>query len=447
MRPRLSRYPLPWPIDPERAAAVLLGDSARDAFWLDSGPTGRHYLGQGVPIAFDGPVLPTLRRELAVLATAGVEGARPLGLIGWLGYEAGHETVGVPEAAAAPPPAAFLRVDRALVVDAESGAAELVACGAWRGELLAWRERAEAVLAPTVGAPPLAPPAAPRPGRARWLDTDDEYRASIRACLDAIREGEAYQLCLTTRVEVPGCFDDLDVYRRLRSASPSHHGGLLRIGGRSLLSSSPERFLDITSDGRVTSSPIKGTRPRSGEPAVDARLADELRTNEKERAENLMIVDLVRNDLSRVAELGTVEVTRLLEVESYPPVHQLVSAVTARMRPGLTAVDAIAAAFPAGSMTGAPKRRAMQLLAELEGRPRGVYAGAFGWFGAGGAAELAMVIRSIVLEADLASVGTGGGITAGSEPDAELAEARLKAAALLAALGVDDAEHAHPAPG
>ncbi|WP_262406010.1 anthranilate synthase component I family protein [Protaetiibacter sp. SSC-01] len=401
-----------------------------------------------------GEVLATLRSELTTLRVDEPLGAVPLGLVGWFGYELRGETVGMPVAARGPhPDAAFLRVDRLVVVEAD-GSAELLALGdAWEGELAEWRERtiqvveerreatrlettADAGLEPVVSR--RVPPAHSSTTSVHWHDTPARYLANIEACRDAIREGEAYQLCLTTEARVEGDFDALDVFDAVRASSATHHGGLLRIGDTTLASASPERFLEVASDGVVRTSPIKGTRPRGVDPADDARLRTELVESEKERAENLMIVDLMRNDLSRVCETGSVAVTGLLEVESYAHVHQLVSTIEGRLRDGLGAVDAVAACFPAGSMTGAPKRRAMDLLERLEARPRGPYAGAFGYLAADGSADLAMTIRTIVLDARGASVGTGGGITALSDPDAELAEARLKAAALLAALG------AHP---
>jgi anthranilate synthase component 1 len=264
-----------------------------------------------------------------------------------------------------------------------------------------------------------------------------EYLANIAACQEAIREGEAYQLCLTTEAEITGSFDPVAVYARLRAQSPSHHGALLRIGGISLLSSSPERFLEVSPEGVVRTHPIKGTRPRAADAASDARLRDELLASDKERAENIMIVDLMRNDLARVSEPGSVTVPSLLDVESYPQVHQLVSSIEGRLRHGLDGIDAIAACLPAGSMTGAPKQRATEILDTLERRARGLYAGAFGYLGRDGRVDLAMTIRSIVLDERGATIGTGGGITALSVPAEEIAEARLKAAALLAALGLD----------
>ncbi len=257
----------------------------------------------------------------------------------------------------------------------------------------------------------------------------------IEACKAAIVEGEAYQLCLTTEATVHVSPDPVATYLALRSLSPTHHGALLRAGGVSLLSASPEQFLTVTPDRIVESKPIKGTRPRGASPEADEQLRTELVESEKERAENLMIVDLMRNDIGRVSEVGSVTVTSLLAVESYAQVHQLVSTVRGILAEGLRPVDAIGACFPAGSMTGAPKHSATVILDALEHRPRGIYSGAFGYLGFDGAVDLAMVIRSIVIDRESSTVGAGGGITALSVPIEELAEAKLKAAALLSVLG------------
>jgi para-aminobenzoate synthetase component 1 len=191
----------------------------------------------------------------------------------------------------------------------------------------------------------------------------------------------------------------------------------------------------VVADGVVRTHPIKGTRPRGADPAADRTLAEELRADPKERAENVMIVDLMRNDLSRVSAPATVTVERLLEVETYPTVHQLVSSVAGRLAPGTTVGSLLAATFPAGSMTGAPKLSAMSVLHTLEQEPRGVFSGCFGWVGFDGSADLAMVIRSIVVHPGGAYVGAGGGITWLSRPDAEVREVGWKARAPLAALG------------
>ena len=458
---------------PELAERILLALVAAqpdaDLVWLDSGVgarTGRSFLsadGARLPLDAAAPVLPQLRAALAAMPApdsdsapfaAAADPAPPLGLVGWFGYELRDETMGMP-APATPPAhrASWLAVDRGLVLDHETGSLELVALDAagtgWIGELADWRGRMLAVVdgARRASAPP---PVDPAQRTARWRDDDAQYAELVRRCQEAIREGEAYQLCLTSAATVERPGDAIELYRRVRRASPAHHGALLRIGGATLVSASPETFLRVEREPgpagglRARTRPIKGTRPRGADLDSDAALVAELEASDKERAENLMIVDLMRNDLSRVSELGTVVVTGLLEVESYAQVHQLVSTVEGRLRTGLDAIDAIAACFPAGSMTGAPKRRAIELLAAWEGAPRGVYSGAFGYLAVDGSADLAMVIRSILIADDVATIGAGGGITALSEPEAEVAEMRLKARSLLTALGVRDEADARP---
>jgi anthranilate synthase component 1 len=382
-------------ISPEEVFAALAAEHEH-VFWFDGGPGAVSRIGYGTPVALDaGAVLPGLR---AALRDA------PRGLVGWLGYELRSETMGMPAVRSASfPPAAFLRVER------------------------------EWGLGPGPIAPDGTSSGAPGPTAAR-RDTDAAYLAKIAECQEAIRRGDAYLLCLTTEYAVDGPLDALATYLALRASSATGRGGILRTGGVTLLSATPERFLEVA-DGVVRTRPIKGTRPRDPDPDEDARLAAELVADEKERAENLMIVDLMRNDLARVCPPGAVGVTELFAVESHPQVHQLVSTVEGRLAPGRDAIDAIAACFPAGSMTGAPKRRAIELLADLERSDRGAYAGAFGRLGPDGSAELNMTIRTIVLDArGRATIGAGGGITTLSDPVAELAEVELKARALLAAL-------------
>lgn len=465
MRRGLLEHPIAALPSAEAVVLALAAENpnAEGLVWLDSGlgaRTGRSLVavGERVPLDEGAPVLPQLRAALAEMSVVDRGEALPLGLVGWFGYELRGETMGMP---VPPAPghqrAAWLRVDRGVAFDHGTGTARLVALdaggagldgsGEWRGELADWRQRMLAVLERAAGVstaqPSLAPapPAAPL-GPVVWRDTDAHYAELVRRCQAAIREGEAYQLCLTTQAEVAtadgSALDPVALYRRLRRSSPAHHGALLRIGQTTLLSASPETFLRVV-DGTVQTRPIKGTRPRDADPERDAALAAELSASEKEQAENLMIVDLMRNDLARISEVGSVVVTGLLEVESYAHVHQLVSTVEGRLRPGIDALDAVAACLPAGSMTGAPKRRAIELLAELEASPRGIYSGAFGYLGADGTADLAMVIRSIVVEGDRATIGAGGGVTALSDPHAEVAEMRLKAAALLRALAHDSA--------
>ncbi|WP_127793286.1 aminodeoxychorismate synthase component I [Agromyces sp. LHK192] len=367
-----------------------------------------------------------------------------LGWIGWFGYEFGARALGLPVAAASTPDAAFVFVERVVVFDHAARRVRLEwldlgasgsASGAEWADVTAERIERLADVASTVpshrGRAP--DPATPAP-TVDWRHDDVEYARMIAECRAAIVRGDAYQLCLTNRVDVDVRPDPVEAYLRLRRSSPSHHGGFLRFGDVALLSASPEQFLFVERDGTVSTRPMKGTRRRDADAEIDRMLRAELAASDKERAENLMIVDLMRNDLTRIAAPGSVHVPVLLETEEYAHVHQLVSTVSARLRPPLTAVDAVAAAFPAGSMTGAPKESAMRILYTLERGPRGVYSGAFGTLAVDGSADLAMVIRSIVLTADGASIGTGGGITALSEPEAEIEETRIKARALLEVL-------------
>lgn len=417
MHSTAPRRALPGVFDPAAVFAALL-DGRDDVFWLDSGADGVSYLGDGVPL--DTPAA-TVWPSLQAIA-----GGPHLAAVGWLGYELRAGTTGVlVEHASRYPDAAFLAVDRVIAIDGATGRLEVMGvAGDWLSRLPALD-----------GIPGSRVQPAP-PTRAHWRTTDDEYLASIAACQAAIVEGDAYLLCLTNEAEVLGQFDPLQVHLRLRASSPSHHSALIRIGGVSLLSSSPEQFLVASARGDVATRPIKGTRMRGDTPAWDEAQIEQLRSSEKERAENVMIVDLMRNDLARVCEPGTVTVSELLEIESYPQVHQLVSTVVGRLASGRTAVDALEACFPAGSMTGAPKRAATQILDRLENRPRGLYSGCFGYLSADGSADFAMTIRSIVLDDRGATVGAGGGITALSVPGEELFEVKLKAAAPLGALGV-----------
>ena len=424
---------LPRWIDPAEAFTRLYS-TATDAFWLDSGVNateGRSFMGAGEAHTGGAELLESVALDLAARRTADRDGL-PLGWVGWLGYELRGATMGVDRVPTSRyPDAAMLRVDRALVFDHESRTASLVALAdSWTPELYAWRSATIAALARPTSVPVSTPADAP----VAWRYDDAEYLEMIESCKASIVAGDAYQLCLTTEAAIEVTPDPVATYLAVRASSPSHHGAFLRVGEVSLLSASPERFLSVSPDGVIESKPIKGTRPRGTTSVADAALREELLASDKERAENLMIVDLMRNDIGRVSEIGSVSVPSLLAVESYAHVHQLVSTVRGILAPGLRGMDAVRACFPAGSMTGAPKRSATLLLDALERRPRGIYAGAFGLFGLDGTIDLAMVIRSIVLDPRGATVGTGGGITALSEPLDELAEAKLKAEALLAVL-------------
>ncbi len=285
------------------------------------------------------------------------------------------------------------------------------------------------------------PGARPGPGTGD-VPVPEEYLAGFARVQDELRRGNSYEVNLTYRESLTSAVDPVTAYLRLRAASPAPYAGFLQHPGVRLLSSSPERFATVDRDGWLETKPIKGTTPRGETPAQDARHHAELAGHPRYRAENLMIVDLLRNDLSRVCDPGTVTVPVLMEVESYATVHQLVSTVRGRLRAGLGTVEALRALFPAGSMTGAPKLRTMAIIDAVERSPRGVYAGAFGWVGADGRADLGVVIRSLVATpapedpaAWRYSLGTGGGITVRSEVGEEYAETRWKAAHLRSALG------------
>ncbi|CAI9411533.1 anthranilate synthase component I family protein [Nocardioides sp. T2.26MG-1] len=265
------------------------------------------------------------------------------------------------------------------------------------------------------------------------------YRAAFAQVQEQLRAGNTYEVNLTYRIEADSGHDPVAAYLRLRELNPAPYAGFLQHdvpGARAwLLSSSPERYARVSADRTVETKPIKGTTPRGRTPEADEANRRRLAADARFRAENLMIVDLLRNDLSMVCEPGTVEVPSLMEVESYTSVHQLVSTVRGRLRDGVSTVGALRALFPAGSMTGAPKLRTMQVIEEVEDSPRGPYAGAFGWICANGRADLGVVIRSLATGGDGRYVlGTGGGITVRSAVEDEHAESRWKADRLLAAL-------------
>jgi aminodeoxychorismate synthase component I len=267
---------------------------------------------------------------------------------------------------------------------------------------------------------------------------ETEYLSMIATAQDHIAVGDVYQVCLTNELSISTSEDPLSVFLRLRKSNPAPYAAFLKFGDTAIVSSSPEQFLKVLPSGEVSTKPIKGTRPRGATPEADSAIALKLQLDEKERAENLMIVDLMRNDIGKVSRVGTVAVPKLFEIESYATVHQLVSTVTGQLEDGETAWSATLAAFPGGSMTGAPKIRAMEVIRDLEGGQRGIYSGCIGYLGAEGSAEFAMTIRSIVFKDGVASIGVGGGITIDSDPIAELEETKLKAKALLAALNAAD---------
>ena len=374
-------------------------------------------------------------------AMAPDEGEPSVSWVGYLGYACRPD---LPAAVAPPgddrtPDAVWMRVRDPLVVEHAPETAGLAgASGAGRtGEAVA-----------TVDGP--GPPARNEPG---WLGATDfpgspatpgdrvaprEYAEAFARVLEELHRGNSYEVNLTYREELASPTDPLATYLRLRDLNPAPYAGYLRHGDTHLLSSSPERYATVDRHRWVETKPIKGTTPRGRTPEEDAALAETLATDAKFRAENLMIVDLLRNDLSMVCEPGTVEVPALMQVESYATVHQLVSTVRGRLRDGVGTVEALRALFPPGSMTGAPKLRTMEIIEAVESTPRGAYAGAFGWISGDGRADLGVVIRSLVAQRAGATyrytLGTGGGITVRSDVAEEYAETRWKADRLRSAL-------------
>ena len=255
------------------------------------------------------------------------------------------------------------------------------------------------------------------------------YRRAFARIQAYIRDGDCYQVNLARRFAADADGDAWPAYRRLRAQNPSPFSAYLHLPFCRVLSGSPERFLELRDD-RVETRPIKGTRPRAADLARDAALAAELAASEKDRAENLMIVDLLRNDLGKSCVPGSIAVPRLFEVEHHPTVHHLVSTVTGRLRPGCDAIDLLRGCFPGGSITGAPKLRAMQIIEELELDRRGLYCGSIGYIGFDGAMDTSIAIRTLVYSDGVARFWAGGGIVADSDCDAELREIEDKAAAL-----------------
>ena len=260
------------------------------------------------------------------------------------------------------------------------------------------------------------------------------YLGAIERALAHIAAGDLYQVNLSHRIEAPLRETAIDLFVRLAAANPAPFAAFLDTGAMQIVSASPERFVSLR-DGVAESRPIKGTRPRGATPLEDVALARALQASPKDRAENVMIVDLVRNDLGRVARPGSVRVETLWGLESFATVHHLVSTVTGRLRADRDRIDLVRALFPGGSMTGAPKIRAREVIAALEREERGVYAGAIGHLGRDGGLDLNIVIRTIVCAGGRAMFRVGGGIVADSDPGAEHAETLDKARALLAALG------------
>jgi len=355
------------------------------------------------------------------------------GFLGYFGYELKGECDGRYEHGSTLPDAYLLHVHRFLAFDHQTASCFAVTVGD-AGDEERWLDETAAAVRAVQSYEVKRTTTQSKEVRFALDQTRNAYVQCISRALEKIRAGESYQVCLTNRIRAPFDGDPLALYRLVRSRNPAPFSAFLRTDEFSILDTSPERFLSIDQAGVVETRPIKGTIRRSRDPIDDLRLADELSRSDKNRAEHLMIVDVLRNDLGRVARFGSVRVVQLMAIESHATVHHIVSCVRAELSGSYDAIDCLRAAFPGGSITGAPKPRTMEIIDKLETSPRGVYSGALGYLSLDGAIDLSIVIRTAVIANGAISIGVGGGVVATSDPQSEFDEAMLKGAALMDAI-------------
>jgi anthranilate synthase component 1 len=403
------------------------------------------WLGDGLPTTSTDP-LEALREADAMLRSPRHEGLPPFtgGLVGYLAYDVVRRLERLPDRTpdeiGMPEIGMMLATDLA-VLDHQDGTVLLIA-NALRGT-----SYDDAVARLDAMAQALAQPA---PGSVATLDLDArpdvvrrtspaDYTAGVEVVKEHIRAGDAFQVVLSQRFEVQTDVDALDVYRVLRTTNPSPYMYLLRFAGREspydVVGSSPEALVTVTG-GSAVLHPIAGTRPRGATPEQDTALAAELLADPKERSEHVMLVDLGRNDLGRVCTPGTVDVVDFMQIERYSHVMHIVSTVVGDVLPDRTSFDVLTATFPAGTLSGAPKPRAMEIIESLEPARRALYGGAVGYLDAAGDMDMAIAIRTTVLHDGVAYVQAGGGIVADSDPDSEQRECENKAAAVLRAVAI-----------
>jgi para-aminobenzoate synthetase len=380
------------------------------------------------------------------------------GFVGYLGYElkadCGSQNVHRSDL----PDAVMMLANRLVAVDHVRHRTHLVTlCRDDEADAERWLDEAEAAVTEVLALPdPPTPPASPEAPRRRadfprnaWEIGPsaggshvtfrvgrgrEQYLADIARCQAEMAAGESYEVCLTDQISTDAAPDPFHLYRTLRRANPAPFAAYLKLGEAAIVSSSPERFLSVDRERRVEARPIKGTSSRAADPERDAALRAELTEDEKTYAEHLMIVDLLRNDLGRVCEVGSVGVPELMVVEDYATVHQLISTVSGVLAEERSAAECARACFPGGSMTGAPKERTMEIIDDIEAEARGVYSGAIGWFGVDGGMDLSIVIRTIVMRPGRTTIGAGGAIVMQSDPADEFDEILLKARAPMAAI-------------
>jgi para-aminobenzoate synthetase len=457
---KLDRYP-----DSERLFVHLFAESPT-AFWLDSSRVEPdlsrfsfmgdgsgansflvHYHTQtqelivtqaGVIVRYTESIFDYLKREIQVRhhASADLPFDFNCGFVGYFGYELKAECGSGLVHHSSLPDAMFLFVDRLIAIDHQEQTLYLL-CLTQKEQAAqaeAWFKYIKSQLENLAPLSEIVPDPHQCPVVFRLSRSPQTYISDIHQCLHEIHEGETYQVCLTNQIKTDATPEPLTFYRILRRLNPAPYSAFLRFNDVAISCSSPERFLKIDSQGLVETKPIKGTLHRGQSPEEDEILRERLRISEKDRAENLMIVDLLRNDLGKVCQVGSVQVPKLMEVETYATVHQLVTTIRGHLSPELQAVDCIRAALPGGSMTGAPKIRTLEIIDHLEQEARGIYSGGIGFLGLNGSSDLNIVIRTAVLTPEGTSIGVGGGIVALSEPELEYQEMLLKAKALIQAI-------------
>ncbi len=454
------------PADPARVALALKNrpglaflDSGADDHGLydrmlgrwsfvSADPFARFEVRQGRAIwnssALDEEPLTALKTKLAAYQTKTDPAAPPFqtGAMGFIGYDFGGQLDAVPHMPEADAKTAALSLgfyDVIFAHDHQDRRSFILASGWPERDDMRRRARAEARIAEFLEAikhipEPLLPPQTLEGWRSNF--SAKTYETAVTAVIEAILRGDIFQANLSQRfmTTLPEAYDPLAFYMNLRALSPAPFGAYLALGDLTLASNSPERFLSLC-HGAIEARPIKGTAPRSSNKDEDRAFAAALLASEKDRAENTMIVDLLRNDLSRVSQPGSVKVPTLCGLETYANVHHLVSVVEGRLKSGLDASDVVRAAFPGGSITGAPKRKAMELIGQLEGIPRGAYCGSMGYFGFDGTMDLNIAIRTASFTGNTVQFSVGGGITALSDPKAEYQETLVKAERLFKAFG------------
>lgn len=425
------------------ASAATLTETDGQARWIGRPPVG---------VPTDGDPTEAIRATVAALATPPVPGLPPLtgGLVGMIGYDAvrrwerigdfARDELGLPEVAMmlATDLAVFDHSDSSLLLIAnavnhdgtDERAAEAHADAVARLDAMtvALAEPADSTVA--VPRAVTSEPAS--------THTREQFHDMVEFCKEQIRAGEAFQIVVSQRFTVPCTADGLEVYRMLRASNPSPYMYFLRVptpqgGSFDIVGSSPEALVKVTGDHVITH-PIAGSRPRGKSPEQDEALAEDLAADPKERAEHLMLVDLSRNDLQRVCRAGTVDTVEFMNIRRYSHIMHLESTVTGRLAPGRSAYDVLVATFPAGTLSGAPKPRAMQIIERQEGTRRGVYGGVVGYLDFAGDLDLAIAIRTAVIRDGRAHVQAGAGIVADSVPESEYQETIAKAAAALRAV-------------